>query len=115
MAKITLEVPLVDEVTLKAFGVTQQDFVDDLGKVTRLWAVKMQMELKDALHKQMTDGKAILPEVVREVFRVFDEATARLARVCHDEARRQQKARWRKRDEEDRVSKAIRERESTRT
>lgn len=124
MAKVPIDIPLVDAATLEAFGVTQQDFVDDICYFVRILSAKLAMEFKDALFRDLrdrADGEqlegvpdSILTEDTRTAFKDLDDAMARVAHICTDEARRQRKARRRKRDRDDRVLSAILERERQR-
>ena len=100
--KVTFDVPVIDDDTLKPFGITRQDLVDDVGKVAKLFVLMRQVQLKDAVAKELS-GDTILPERVRTVFAEFEEHLAKVSMVTGVEAKRQYRIRQKERDRQDGV------------
>jgi len=120
MARVTFEVPLVDAETLEAFGVTPQDFLDDIQTVVRLAASTMALRFKDALYRELQKSAgaeaigSLLPDSMHEVFTRWDDALEGIHRICTDEAAKQKVARRKDRDKTDNVLRAVIERDETR-
>ena len=100
--KITVDIPLIEEETLKQFGLTQQDLVDDIEKAVKLFALVRQIQLKDTLAKELS-GDSILPQSILDTFSTFEDHLSKVSQATGVEASRQFRIRHKERDRKDGV------------